>query len=199
LIAIGFATLCGDALRPYRLLDLSGLGIAGAALGLPALTLATYWMHRSFHASGFLFRWFHQMHHSAERIDVFTSFYGHPFEIVAQGIVIAVVLRLGLGLSATAAALTTGLTFTLNVLQHVDMRTPRWLGWLVQRPESHLIHHQRGVHAFNYGDLPLWDMIFGTIRNPDREPEVQHGFWDFASTRIGSMLLGRDVTSPPRG
>ena len=37
-----------------------------------------------------------------------------------------------------------------------NVRTPQWLGYLVQRPESHSVHHQRGVHAYNYSDLPLF-------------------------------------------
>jgi sterol desaturase/sphingolipid hydroxylase (fatty acid hydroxylase superfamily) len=52
------------------------------------------------------------------------------------------------------------------MFQHANLRTPRWLGYIIQRPESHGIHHERGLHAFNYADLPLWDMVFGTFRNP---------------------------------
>ena len=62
------------------------------------------------------------------------------------------------------------------------------------------MHHGRGVHAFNYSDLPLWDMVFGTFRNPARfEGEV--GFWPGASSRVGDLLLGRDVAAmaPPGG
>ena len=34
------------------------------------------------------------------------------------------------------------------------------------RPEAHCIHHQRGVHAYNYGNIPLWDVVFGTLPQP---------------------------------
>jgi sterol desaturase/sphingolipid hydroxylase (fatty acid hydroxylase superfamily) len=51
------------------------------------------------------------------------------------------------------------------VFQHANGDTPHGLGYLIQRPQSHAIHHQRGVHAFNYADLSLWDMVFGTFRN----------------------------------
>ena len=72
----------------------------------------------------------------------------------------------------------------------------RWLGYIVQRPESHSIHHGRGVHAFNYSNFPVFDMLFGTFRNAERfEPET--GFYDGASTRIGEMLVFRDVSRPP--
>jgi hypothetical protein len=51
------------------------------------------------------------------------------------------------------------------------------------------------VHQHNFSDLPLWDMIFGTFENPATF-DGEAGFYDGASRRIGSMLLGRDVTSP---
>lgn len=53
------------------------------------------------------------------------------------------------------------------MFQHANIRTPRWLGYLIQRPESHAVHHGRGIHRYNYADLPLWDIIFGTFRNPE--------------------------------
>jgi sterol desaturase/sphingolipid hydroxylase (fatty acid hydroxylase superfamily) len=61
----------------------------------------------------------------------------------------------------------------------------------------HGIHHQKGVHRFNYATVPLWDMVFGTYRNPVTwDGEV--GFYLGASGRIVDMLLGRDVSQPPR-
>jgi len=53
------------------------------------------------------------------------------------------------------------------------------------------------VHAFNYADFPLWDIVFGTFKNPAHF-EVESGFYDGASSRIGEMLIGRDVATPPR-
>jgi sterol desaturase/sphingolipid hydroxylase (fatty acid hydroxylase superfamily) len=84
------------------------------------------------------------------------------------------------------------------MFQHANIKTPRWLGYIVQRPESHCVHHERGVHRFNYSDLPLWDMVFGTFRNP-AEWRGEAGFYKGASSRILAMLLGRDVSTPPSG
>ncbi len=80
--------------------------------------------------------------------------------------------------------------------QHANLRTPYWLGYLIQRPESHSVRHQRGVDAFNYGDIALWDMLFGTWCNP-REWDEQAGFYDGGSRRIVPMLLGRDIHATP--
>jgi sterol desaturase/sphingolipid hydroxylase (fatty acid hydroxylase superfamily) len=78
------------------------------------------------------------------------------------------------------------------MFQHTNIRTPRWLGYIVQRPESHSCHHERGVHARNYGDLPLFDMLFGTFHNPERF-EGECGFHDGGSARVGAMLIGRVI------
>ena len=89
---------------------------------------------------------------------------------------------------AAAAFIAVG---ALDLFVHADMRTPRWLGYLVQRPEMHTVHHQRGHHAQNYG-LPLWDLLFGTWHNP--EDRVQDlGFDPERASRVRDMLLGRDV------
>jgi sterol desaturase/sphingolipid hydroxylase (fatty acid hydroxylase superfamily) len=53
-----------------------------------------------------------------------------------------------------------------GVLQHLNVRTPRWLGLVIQRSEAHAVHHARGVHGYNYGNFRLWDILFGTFRNP---------------------------------
>jgi len=84
------------------------------------------------------------------------------------------------------------LTFT-GVFTHANIRTPRWLGYFIARPEMHAVHHARGSHTGNFCDLPVIDMIFGTHRNPQTfEGEV--GFYDGASSRVLDMLLARDVS-----
>ena len=73
-----------------------------------------------------------------------------------------------------------------------NIRTPRALGYFIQRPESHCVHHQRDLHAYNYSDFPLWDILMGTFRNPANW-EGEAGFGDGAHVRYGAMFLGRDV------
>jgi sterol desaturase/sphingolipid hydroxylase (fatty acid hydroxylase superfamily) len=84
------------------------------------------------------------------------------------------------------------------MFQHANIRTPRWLGYLIQRPESHVVHHARGRHEFNYANLPLWDIVFGTFRNPRSVEGFRAGFWNGASARLLDMLCFRDVSQPPR-
>jgi sterol desaturase/sphingolipid hydroxylase (fatty acid hydroxylase superfamily) len=99
---------------------------------------------------------------------------------------------LGFGITAEAAIAINVFTTFLGMLQHANIRTPHWLGYLIIRPESHAAHHERGVHAFNYCDLPLWDMVFGTFKNP-RRFEGEAGFWDGASSKMGLMLIGKEL------
>jgi sterol desaturase/sphingolipid hydroxylase (fatty acid hydroxylase superfamily) len=63
----------------------------------------------------------------------------------------------------------------------------------VQRPESHSIHHQRGVHAFNYGDIPLFDILFSTFRTPEKW-EAKAGFHEGLTKQIGEMRVFRKIS-----
>ena len=198
-VQVGMVFVAGAAwdgwLVRNRLWSADRLGlIGGAVVGYVVVTFIYYWWHRARHASDFLWRWFHQFHHSPQRIEIITSFYKHPFELVANGILSSAIVYTLVGLDVKAATLAVTLTGIAELFYHWNVRTPHWIGYLIQRPESHLVHHQLGLHAFNYGDLPLWDMLFGTFRNP-REFREQCGFAEDREQRIGDLLLGRDVNA----
>jgi sterol desaturase/sphingolipid hydroxylase (fatty acid hydroxylase superfamily) len=183
-------------LGEHRLIDATGLGTwAGALYGFVMLELGVYVWHRALHRTA-LWR-LHQMHHSAERIDVWGALYFHPLDAAGFSFVYSFMLVMVTGVSAEAA-LIANLTATFCALfQHANIRTPRWLGYVIQRPESHAAHHERGVHAGNYSDLPLWDIVFGTFKNPERFTG-QNGFYDGASARVPELLAGCDVSEPRR-
>lgn len=190
-----FPLLWDDWLFAHQLFDARGLGTwGGAALGFAVFEGLLYGWHRALHGVPWLWR-FHQMHHSAERVDIFGSNYFHPIDVAGFALVTSVALVLVVGITAEAAMVAGLAAVFANFFQHANVRTPRWLGFLIQRPESHSVHHERGVHAYNYSDLPIFDMLFGTFRNPDRW-RGQAGFWNGASAQLGSLLLGRDVTRP---
>jgi sterol desaturase/sphingolipid hydroxylase (fatty acid hydroxylase superfamily) len=128
-------------------------------------------------------------------VDSFGAFYFSPLDTFGWVLLGSLTLVV-VGLDARAATWFLYATTLLAVFQHTNLRTPQWLGYLVQRPESHSVHHQRGVHRWNYSDLPLWDIVFGTFRNPkDFAPAA--GFWDGASARIPQMLAFQDLSVPP--
>ena len=181
--------------RPW---SADALGVAGGAIvGYVAVTFVYYWWHRARHASGLLWRWLHQLHHSPARIEVVTSFYKHPLELVANGLLSSAILYLGVGVGRDAASIAVLLTGLAELFYHWNVTTPRWLGWWIQRPESHCVHHQEGLHAFNYGDLPLWDWMFGTLRNPGRF-EGRCGL-GADEGRVLDLLRGVDVAAPRGG
>lgn len=163
-------------------------------LGYLLITFVYYWWHRARHRLPLLWRYLHQLHHSPARIEVITSFYKHPAEIIANALLSSAILHTLLGLDAAAAGLCVLLTGLAELVYHMNVKTPWLLGLFFQRPEMHRVHHQRGLHHYNYSDLPLWDMLFGTWRNPvDFRSET--GFPDNLETRLWSLLRGEEMKS----
>lgn len=195
-VAVGFAGWAWDGwMQAHRVWTLDHLGtVGGAVVGYLVLTFVYYWWHRARHEVGFLWRWFHQVHHAPQRLEIITSFYKHPFEILANAMISSVVMYLVVGLSAPAAAGATLIAGLAELFYHWNVRTPHWVGYLVQRPESHCVHHEEGIHHYNYGDLPIWDMLFGTFHNP-KEFDRNCGFGE-REHQLGEMLLGHDVHAP---
>ena len=187
----------GGTLAPLQWFDLSAWptwAAVGAALLL--YEAGAYAWHRSMHRFTPLWRLLHQMHHSSERLDVVSAFWFSPFDMVTWTLLPSLILTF-IGVPAQAATITLMTVTFLAMFQHANIRTPRWLGYLVQRPEMHGVHHARGVHRYNYADLPLLDLLFGTFRNPVGYGHAT-GFWDGASSRVVDMLLLRDVSQEVR-
>lgn len=208
-LQVGVVWLAGRAWDPWlvahRPWSVERLGTLGAAaLGYLVITFVYYWWHRWRHESELLWRVFHQLHHSPQRIEVITSFYKHPAELIANGVLSSAILYLLVGVTPPAAALAVTATGIAELFYHWNVRTPHWLGFLIQRPESHCIHHEEGFHRQNFGDLPLWDWLFGTLENPRAWPrsegdparragEGRCGFGD-QEHALGALLRGQDVT-----
>ena len=191
------AAFWGAVLGDFHLLDGSRLGTwGGAAVGILVYEFGHYWYHRGAHAFDWLWRAGHQMHHSAESLDAFGAYYLHPIDGALFTTLASFVFYPLLGLTAEAGIIG-ALFLTFNAMfQHMSVKTPRWLGYLIQRPESHSVHHGKGIHRYNYSDLPLWDIVFGTFRNPEGF-QREHGFYAGASERIPEMLAFRDVSTGP--
>jgi sterol desaturase/sphingolipid hydroxylase (fatty acid hydroxylase superfamily) len=181
-------------LTDVRLFDLSRLGWWGYPVGLVVISGIAYWWHRAAHRFDILWRATHQLHHSAQRIDVPGAFFSHPLEVVMKTTLGLIGGTVVLGLAPPVAAMISSTLAFLSIFQHWNIDTPRWLGYVVPRPEMHAYHHELEKHGRNYGDLPIWDMLFGTYFNPARFDGVV-GFGFDISGRIGDMLLWRDVNA----
>jgi sterol desaturase/sphingolipid hydroxylase (fatty acid hydroxylase superfamily) len=183
-------------LPPIQLVDLSILGDAGGAIaGILLYEFGVYVWHRTMHRSNYLWKIFHQMHHSAERLDTYGAFYFSPFDMIGWTALGTVCFSLIMGITPQAITITLLFTNFLSIFQHANIKTPVWLGYIVQRPESHTVHHAKGIHAYNYSDLPLFDILFGTFKNP-KKYEHETGFYNGASSRVKDMLLFRNVDAP---
>lgn len=164
------------------------------AVGLICFVTASfiaYWWHRALHRYDFLWRVFHQLHHSPARIEALTSFYLHPFDGMAATFISCLSSYFIFGASTEAVTWAVLLAAFYNLFIHMDKATPYWVGYVLARPEMHRVHHKRDYHANNYG-LPVWDMLFGTWENP-RERVRVCGFDREKEIKIGEMLRMVDI------
>jgi sterol desaturase/sphingolipid hydroxylase (fatty acid hydroxylase superfamily) len=169
-----------------------GVGFLGWFVG----TFIFYWWHRARHEVNFLWRTCHQIHHSPSRIELMTAFYKHPIEIAANSVIASIIVYSVLGGSLQAGAWFNVFAAVGEYFYHSNLRTPHWLGFFIQRPEHHSIHHELDVHDFNYGDITWWDRLFGTFRDTDNFAE-KCGFPLSRERHLGRMLLFRDNYSGP--
>ena len=195
-VVVTYAPMLWDeTLATYAVMNLSGLPIwVEAPLALLIVQLIAYAYHRGVHSNDALFRHLHQVHHSAERLDIWSTFHFHPLDAAMFALMGSLGLVFVMGASLEAVIFVALYGVFLDMFTHANIKTPRWLGYIITRPESHAAHHERGVHARNYATLPLVDMIFGTFYNPEHMDDAV-GYYDGASERVGEMLIGRDVTT----
>ena len=166
--------------------------VAAALIAYLVSCFVYYGWHRVRHESIWFWRLCHQLHHSPRRIELVTSFYKHPVEIIINSVMSSALIFLLLGCSLKAASIYTVLIAVAEYFYHWNIRTPRWLGWIIQRPESHRVHHEYKRHTMNYADLPVIDWLFGTLENPDRTVR-RCGFNPRSEARILEIMAFRDV------
>lgn len=181
-------------LKQHSIFDMSRSGLWGIPAGILATTFFGYWLHRALHRFTPLWLGMHQLHHGAQRVDLAGAYFAHPLEITVKVGLATVVTGYLLGLPPFATALAGVFTASTSMFQHTNIATPRWLGYFVQRPESHCLHHEYQIHARNYSDLPLWDMVFGSFHNPTSF-DGKVGYQLPSGPSVGDMLRMRDVSA----
>ena len=198
-IQLGLVILAGHAWdRGLQGASILGLGSSlgpflGGSIAYLVSTFIYYWWHRFRHDSRFFWRLCHQLHHSPRRIELLTSFYKHPVEILINSVLSALIVYTLFGLTLEGGAFYTFLTAVAEYFYHWNIRTPKKLGYFIQRPESHRIHHQYRRHTKNFADLPVWDMLFGTFENGREGKQTRCGFDDWREDRFEDILAFRDV------
>jgi sterol desaturase/sphingolipid hydroxylase (fatty acid hydroxylase superfamily) len=150
--------------------------------------LCIYWGHRWQHAVPFLWR-FHSIHHSAEHLDWLAAHREHPLDTVYTLTIINLpAFLLGFDLSALAGFVAFRGLWAIYI--HSNVRLPLGpLRMLIGAPELHHWHHDRARDAGNYANIsPLMDMLFGTYRCPDHEPESFGVREQISPSYLGQML-----------
>lgn len=133
--------------------------------------LLVYWGHRLQHRTPLLWR-FHSIHHSAEHLDWLAAHREHPIDTVyTMGLINLPVFLLGFPLETLTGLIAFRGVWAIYI--HSNVRLPLGpLRVLVGAPELHHWHHDRDRDAGNYANIsPIMDVIFGTYKCPDHEPE----------------------------
>lgn len=93
------------------------------------------------------------------------AFFRHPLEIMMNTVYLLLIGKLVFGASIEAIALALAIEGCLETFHHANIRISKkfyWIGYIIQLPHMHLVHHEYGLHKYNYSPF-CWDAIFGTV------------------------------------
>lgn len=154
-----------------------------------------YWWHRLCHNVPLLWR-LHRTHHSDPAMDATSGVRFHPGEIALSGVARLVVLPL-LGMTATQLAAYGAVTLPIVLLQHANVRLPRWLDFglfqsgLLVTPAMHRVHHseRREETNSNYSSvLAVWDRLFGSLVVRHDVENICYGLPELADERSQTLV-----------
>lgn len=133
-----------------------------------------YASHRLMHNIPFLWK-FHAIHHSSEQLDWLAAFRVHPVDqVIVKGSSLLPVFALGFSSTSIAIA---GLIYQwqgLLIHSNIKFNVP-FLKWIIATPDFHHWHHSNEAHSYNKnyaGQLPFWDILFGTQNMQSQLPKV---------------------------
>ena len=135
--------------------------------------LLVYWGHRAAHSIPFLWR-FHRVHHTSPHLDWMAAHREHPFDgLYTQLWQNLPAIVLGFPLATIAGLAVFRGLWGIFIHSNVDIPLGP-LRYVVGSPRLHHWHHEiASGHTCNFANLcPLMDLIFGTYKHPDREPEA---------------------------
>jgi len=174
LIVVGMAMLVTERLVPTSLTA----AVQSQPIWLQAIEVLLvadvgfYLAHRTFHAVPFLWR-FHAIHHSIEEMDWLAAHRVHPVDQILTKAA-SILPIFALGFSGEAVLIYVLIYHWQSVFIHSNTRIKFGpLRWLLASPQFHHWHHanERQAYDKNFaGQLPLLDLIGGTLYMPDRMP-----------------------------
>ena len=169
-----------------------GVGALGLWVQLPLIIvlgdLLIYWGHRLQHRVDFLWR-FHVIHHSAEHLDWLAAHREHPVDSLYTIFLVNLPI-FALGFPVRSLAYFAAFRGLWAIFIHANVRLPIGpLRMLIGAPELHHWHHDKARDAGNYANIsPLMDLLFGTYRCPDHEPEAFGIHEPISRNYIGQLL-----------
>ncbi len=135
------------------------------AIGFLLGDFIRWFVHLMFHRSERLWR-FHEIHHTQNRMSMWTDFRVHPFEIMARELAVAAPFFMLGGSYSTPVGVIGFAYLWYTVFYHGNIA---WnmgpLRWILVTPQSHRVHHSTDPAHFdaNFGNvLSIWDRLFGT-------------------------------------
>lgn len=149
--------------------------------------LGFYLHHRLFHSVPFLWR-FHSVHHSSEHLDALAAVRVHPVDQIASQL-FSILPLYALGFPGPVMIVFTLFYLVQSFYVHSNLKGS-WgpLRFLLATPEFHHWHHANQKEAYDKnfaGQLPLWDILFGTLHRPASQwpekygvnPKLPHSFF----------------------
>ncbi|MEM6329561.1 MAG: sterol desaturase family protein [Planctomycetota bacterium] len=160
-----------------------------------------YWWHRLNHAAPVLWS-FHRAHHSDTAMDASSGVRFHPGEIALSGATRLAVVPL-IGITVEQLAVYGAVALPVVLLQHANVRLPRWLDFglfksgLLVTPAMHRVHHSevREETNSNYSSvLSIWDRLFGSLRERRDVENIRFGLQELRGER--SQTLAGVLATP---
>lgn len=144
-----------------------GQSVIAIIIGIFLIDLTAYILHVIMHKVPILWK-IHRIHHADTEMDSTSSLRLHPFELMLQLAVQAVLLPL-LGVSIASFIFYFTLALPWFVLNHSNVKFPGWFerigSLLMSTPDWHRVHHSsfQPQTDSHYGCLfSIWDRLFGT-------------------------------------
>lgn len=162
-----------------------------AVLLLLIADLGFYAVHRLFHTIPALWR-FHAIHHSIEELDWLAAHRVHPIDqILTKGVPFVPIFAFGF--SGDSLAIFFILYQWHSLILHANLRIGFGpLHWVIASPYFHHWHHADLPEAWNKnfsGQLPIWDILFGTAYMRCDSLPPSYGIEDHIPVTYGGQLI----------
>jgi sterol desaturase/sphingolipid hydroxylase (fatty acid hydroxylase superfamily) len=136
-----------------------------------------YFTHRTFHMVPWLWK-FHSIHHSIEELDWLAAARVHPIDqIITKGASLLPLFALGFSDVVMSAYFLLYAWQSVFIHSNVNIKVGP-LRWVLASPEFHHWHHSKDRQARDRnfaGQLPLLDVLFGTLHMPSGRWPTAYG------------------------